>query len=148
MAYDNLKQSQSIDVRRAQSPYPLALKSVPATVDLAFLGKSLHDVGALNVAGAYVCEFFTDDWTVVEALLKPSAVTGTFAPTLQVITYVGDAHPVKTTAGSNFVAATAQVLSLSALNGYGVCQVIFTVPGGGSITFARASNALAEFSGL
>jgi len=52
-----------------------------------------------------------------------------------------------TDAGVNFVANTYQLLTLASLMGVTKCDVKFTIPGGGAITFASATG-VAEYHGL
>lgn len=153
MAYSNPHQQQQVDVRKAQTQYILVLSAVPAAAAQSLLGKALLDAGALTVAGEYRCRIMTNDWNDMSVHLKPSAVTGTFAPTLEALMWhentVGTpvAHPTLTAAGSNFAAGTAQALTLTDLRGVTKADLKFTIPGSGAITFASASS-LAEYHGL
>lgn len=105
-------------------------------------GKVLLDAGSLTVPGAYICEFNTTGMNTVAVNLRPSSVTGTFAPTIRTV-WLADGSARTTSAGSNFAANTNQELTLSDLKGQRRVQVIFTVPSSGEITFNRA-----EFNGL
>lgn len=157
MTYTHGRQQSSADIRRAQTQYVLILSAVPATADQSLLGKALLDAGALNVAGEYRCRIQTDDWSAMEVHLKPTAVAGTFAPTLEALLWhegtpgTPVAHPDTANyadAGVNFVANTYQGLALATLKGVTKVDLKFTVPGGGgSITFASATG-IAEFHGL
>jgi hypothetical protein len=98
------------------------------------------DAGALG-PGAYACRINTTGMNSIFVNLRPSAVSGTFAPTIQTTWEAGGART--TSAGANFVANTNQELTIASLAGQRTVEVIFTVPGGGSITFDRA-----EFNGL
>jgi hypothetical protein len=149
----HLPQPSSADSRRSFTSGHLRITSAPATAQ-DVVGK--HLLGqALTVAGAYTCDIDTYDWSVIEVWLKPSAVSGTFAPTLA--RYYANNVAVRTgagfeDAGSNFAGGTEQVLSLSDLNGAQKCRLSFTIPGGGSLTFANTTPAtptsVAEFNGL
>jgi hypothetical protein len=137
-------QGASADVRRADVQGMLNISKAPAAA-AAKVGQAL--VGA----GEYQCDVRCDDWSVIEVVLMPSAVTGTFAPKIQRMYANGEKVRSETT-GSNFAAATAQTLSLSNLNGSRKVRITFTVPGGGSVTFAPGTDpanatALAEWNG-
>lgn len=126
----------------------LVFTKVPA--GSALLGVRLLDAGAIALAGAYECEFEIGGAADVEAHLKPSAVTGAFAPSL-VIPYANRAEEKTTVAGANFAAGVLQSLATSSPKGAQYAQVRFTVPGGGSVTFAQgadpyAPSAIAEYN--
>lgn len=146
----NQFQDASPDVRRAASPGLLVVSDCPEAAKAACLGRSLLDCGTMNVAGVYDCVIRTDDWTVLEVVLMPTTVSGTFAPNIQRL-YHNGVEARSTTAGSNFANATAQTLSLTDLNGTNKCRIRFTIPGGGSIVFTKgpeaSQTALAEFNG-
>lgn len=120
----------------------------------AYVNKSLLAAGAINVAGDYECEIATDGMNVIQAELMPSAVTGSFAPSLRAMrANRASNRTVAIDTGSNFAAGVAEVLELTDLFGRSVCKVTFTVPGGGSVTFAEGTNpaspaAVAEYNGL
>lgn len=99
------------------------------------------DAGSLG-PGDYVCRINTTGMNTIAVNLRPSAVSGTFAPTIRT-TWLADGSARTTSAGSNFATNTNQELTLSDLKGQRNVEVIFTVPAGGSITFNRA-----EFNGL
>ena len=146
MAYSHPRQQGAVDVRRSQTQFVLVLSAVPATADQSLIGKALLDAGALSVAGEYRCRIETHDWNDIQVHLKPTAVTGTFAPTLDGLYWhegtpgTPVAHPTLTDAGVNFVANTYQLLTLASLMGVTKCDVKFTIPGGGAITFASATG--------
>lgn len=119
----------------------LELVSVPDAAR-GKLGMVLLDAGSLTAAGTYICEFNTTGMNTVAVNLRPSSVTGTFAPTIRTV-WLADGTARTTSAGSNFAANTNQELTLTDLKGQRRVQVIFTVPGSGEITFDRA-----EFNGL
>ena len=98
------------------------------------------DAGALG-PGDYVLRINTTGMNTVAVNLRPSAVSGTFAPTIRTVWCAGGART--TSAGSNFALNTNQELTLTDLKGQRTVEVVFTVPSGGSITFNRA-----EFNGL
>lgn len=104
-------------------------------------GTLLKDAGSLAVAGLYRCYVDVPGLATVYAELKPSAVTGTFAPSFY--STFTDQSTARTTAtgAANFAAATAQSLSI-ALAGERRCIVEFTIPGGGSINFATRAEAV------
>lgn len=147
-----MPQPSSADVRRSFPSGHLRIKTVPTgaedLINQNLLGQSL------TVVGTYTCEIDTYDWAAIEVHLKPSAATGTFAPTLAkfyangVAVRTGSGHEV---AGSNFASGTAQTLTLTDLRGTIKCRLTFTIPGGGSIAFANTTPAtptsLAEFNG-
>lgn len=148
----SVPQPSSADVRRSFPSGHLRIKTVPVGAEV-LIGQNLLGQ-ALTVVGTYTCDVETYDWAAIEVHLKPSAVSGTFAPTLAkfwangVAVRTGSGHAV---AGSNFGAGTAQTLTLTDLRGTIKCQVTFTIPGGGSITFANTTPAtptsLAEYNG-
>jgi hypothetical protein len=122
----------------------------------AYVGKRLIEAGAINVVGDYECKFAVDGMNVIEAELMPSAVSGTFAPTLRVMRMVGDFGSNRSNqadVGANFSAGTTEVLTVTDMRGKRIAKVTFAVPGGGSVTFAPGSDpstptAVAEFNGL
>ena len=122
------------------------ISSVPALA-MSKLGKALTDAGVLNVEGDYECIFATDGMNVIEAVLKPSAVTGAFAPTLRSL-YLDRSTTRASDAGANFAAGVAETLTLSDLHGANTAKVTFSIPAGGSITFDPTAGALAEACGL
>lgn len=111
---------------------PVGAKSLEGTL--------LKDAGSLAVAGLYKCYIETEGLANLYVTLKPSAVTGTFAPAL-VSTYA-DQSTTRTTASgpANFAAATLQTLTV-ALAGEKRCIVSFTIPGAGSINFSSQAEA-------
>lgn len=143
-------QESPADARRSASQGMLIIASAPAAA-VAKIGLPLLDAGALTDAGVYSCYIDTHGWSALEVVLMPSAVTGTFAPSLQRLYYSREA--VRTTvAGSNFSAGAAQTLTTTTIIGTQQFRVDFTVPGGGSITFdagvtASSPAALAEYNG-
>lgn len=150
MPFLNWVQAQAADVRTAQSEGPLILTAVPDGVSLSLLGKALYDAGVLDVAGDYQCDFFTNNWQECEVVLKPSDVTGTFAPTLVALLHTGLEHASKTAAGANFADDTEQVLLLQNLRGLTRARVKFTIPSGGDLAFDLAGSppGRADFNGL
>ncbi len=144
----NMPQPSSADIRRSFPQGMLVIHEAPATAQ-ALVGQALLGQ-TLSVAGDYVCNIDTYDWGTVEAILKPSAVSGTFAPSIERM-YANKVAVRDTTAGSNFSAGAAQTLTLTSLNGTIRCRIKFTVPGGGSLTFAdttpAAPTSVAEYNG-
>jgi hypothetical protein len=142
-------QPSSADVRRSFTIGPLVIHEAPAGAE-SVIGKSLLDAGVLDVAGAYVCNIDTYDWSAVEVSLQPSDVTGSFAPALERMWWNKQAVR-DTEAGANFADDTLQTLALSDLNGTNRVRVKFTIPALGSIEFANTVPAtptsLAEFNG-
>lgn len=143
----SLPQGSSADVRRST---PQGVLLIHSSTGASVVGQSVLTAGALT-PGVYVCEVETYDWGTIEVVLKPSAVTGTFAPKIQRL-YANGVAVRSETSGSNFGAGAAQTLTLTALNGTTRCRITFTVPGGGSITFAPGTDlaspaALAEYNG-
>lgn len=117
----------------------LVIDSAPAGAK-SVEGMLLKDAGVLNVAGTYKCYVETEGLANLYVTLKPSAVTGTFAPAV-VSTYADQATTRTTAAGAaNFIAATIQNLTV-ALAGEKRCIVSFTIPGGGSINFSSQAEA-------
>lgn len=117
----------------------LVLDVVPVGAE-AVKGLLLKDAGLLSVAGVYQCYIDPEGLANLFAELKPSAVTGAFAPSF-FSTYVDKATARTTAAGAvNFVANTAQSLTV-ALVGEKRCIVQFTIPGGGNINFSTRAEA-------
>lgn len=146
----NHPQISPADVRRSASEGLLVITAAPAAAQ-AFIGKALIMAGAINVAGVYDCEIETHDWSLLQAVVKPSAVTGAFAPSLDRM-YFGGQAVRSTAAGANFAAGVAQTLDLTDLKGSQRARLRFTVPGGGSVTFAVGADptnpgAIAQFNG-
>jgi hypothetical protein len=116
----------------------LVIDSAPAGAGV--VGQLLKDVGNLTVAGTYQCYVDVPGLANVYAELKPSAVSGTFAPSF-FSTYADGVTARTTAAGAaNFAAATAQSLTIT-LAGERRCIVQFTIPGGGSINFSTRAEA-------
>lgn len=111
---------------------PVGAKSLEGTL--------LKDAGSLTVAGLYKCYLDVQGLANLYVTLKPSAVTGTFAPAL-VSTYADQATTRTTAAGpANFIANTLQTLTV-ALAGEKRCILSFTIPGGGAINFSTNAEA-------
>lgn len=106
------------------------------------IGKVVLDCGSLTVPGAYVCRVKTNGMNYLAVNLRPSSVTGTFAPSLRTV-WLADGSARTTVAGSNFAANTNQQIELTDLRGQTTAELVFTIPGSGEITFNRA-----EFNGL
>lgn len=124
-------------VRGAQEFLVIDVAPVGAT---GLVGQLLKDVGALAVAGLYQCYVDVPGLANVYAELKPSAVTGVFAPSFY-STYADGVTARTTAAGAaNFAAGTGQSLTI-ALAGERRCIVQFTIPGGGSINFVTRAEA-------
>lgn len=122
---------------------------------IGLIGKTLIEAGALTVAGAYECAIATDGVNVIEVELMPSAVTGSFAPSIKAMRYhqFASARTAMVSAGANFTAATTQVLTLTDLRGKKIVKVTFTIAAAGVVTFAVGANpaspaAIAEFNAL
>jgi hypothetical protein len=118
---------------------PLKITSAPASVLDSLKGQTLIGAGLLNVAGVYECRVDTRGISDVEVNIKPTAtaVVGSFAPTLASY-YFDDSTTKSTSAGANFVASTLQTLTIATLKGVRSIKLTFTIPGGGSVTFAQA----------
>lgn len=132
----------------------LYLTKVPAGVSREMMQKSLLEVGQLSVAGDYEAAFEVGGVSDIEVHLMPSQVAGAFAPTL-VTTYANGGKTKGSAAGANFAAGVLQSLTLSGIKGVKKAIVKFTIPGGGSVTFAPGSDpggaapaAQAEWSGF
>lgn len=143
-------QTDAADVRRSETQGLLILTSTPAG-DEGLIGKPLIAVGALAVEGTYSCMIHTHDWSALEVILKPSAVTGSVTPQLRRM-YMGGQAVRSSTAGAACVAGTTDVITASAVVGTQRFRVDIPVPAAGSITFAPGSDptspaALAEFNG-
>jgi len=144
MAFSRTQQPQYAD-----SQGYLVISATPVAAR-NLIGKRLIDVGAIDVEGDYECEFATDGMNTIEAVLRPSAVTGTFAPTLRSM-YYNRVVTRDSDAGANFAAGVAETLTLTNLRGAQVAKVTFSVPASGSVTFAPGTAftaALAEYNGL
>jgi len=146
----NHPQISPADARRSASEGLLVIMAAPATAQ-ALIGKALVSAGAINVAGVYDCEIETHDWSLVQAVMMPSAVTGAFAPSLDRM-YFGGRAVRNSAAGANFAAGVAQTVEITDLKGSQRARIRFTVPGGGSITFAVGADpttptAHAQFNG-
>lgn len=116
----------------------------------AYVGQRVIDAGAINVAGDYECEIECGGAVDVEFHVKPSAVTGSITPTARAM-YANRFATKTSTAGAAFGAGVLQSLALSIAKGVQYAKLTFTVPGGGSITFAvgadpYAPSAQAEFN--
>lgn len=105
-------------------------------------GKVLLDCGSITAPGTYVCRVNSTGMNYLAMNLRPSAVTGTFAPSLRT-TWLADGSARTTVAGANFAANTNQQLEITDLRGQRSVELVFTIPGGGAVTFDRA-----EFNGL
>ena len=148
MATIAARQESSPDKRRSETQGYLVIDSAP---DQSFVGQRLISAGALSTAGTYVCHIDTHDWSALEAILKPSAVTGTVTPYLDRM-YHNRREIRDTVSGIAFVVATRQVLSTTTVIGTQRFQVRIVVAGGASVTFdpgsdPTAQTALAEFNG-
>jgi hypothetical protein len=135
----------------AASQVFLVLTKTPATAQ-AVRNQYLLDAGTLDVAGDYECSFATDGMNTIEAVLMPSAVTGTVTPTLRSM-YANREATRDSDAGVAFGAGVKQTLTLTNLRGASIAKVTFTLDAGESITFARGSDAasptaFAEANGL
>lgn len=147
----NIPQGSPADVRRSETQGMLVLSSVPAAEDQALIGKSLFDAGELAVEGTYSCHIDTHDWSALDVILMPSAVTGSITPALHRM-YANRQMIRSSTTGIASVPATAQVISATTVTGTQRFQVDIAVPSGGSITYdpgtdPTALTALAEFNG-
>lgn len=142
------RQEESADVRRSQTQ---GLLVITASTVRSTIGLTLLEAGALG-PGDYECDISTHDWQDIDVHLKPSAVTGDFAPTLTALYWDRIGHKGTPDTGSNFAAGTPETLSLTGLKGVQRCRLFFTVPGGGSVEFVNTpgSNpaAIAEYNGL
>lgn len=132
----------SSDVRRSPTQGYLKLSSVPAGAE-ALLGKYLRE-SPLSIAGDYICDIPTHDFTVLEGIVKPLTIVGTVTPALE--RYFNDRVTVRDAAAGavNLASNTQQVLSFSALNGAQRCRLRITVAGGGSVS----GWSVAEYNGL
>lgn len=148
MATGQYEQSRAADIALADTQGWLVFKTVPAGQE-ALIGERLYGQ-SLSAAGAYTFEIHTNNWDAIEVALKPSAVSGTFAPTLVSLGMTRQAAR-QTAAGANFAAGTAQTLAITGLRGTKEARLSFTIPGGGSIAFIDASpstpTAQAEYNG-
>lgn len=132
-------QGASVAPKIPETAGHLTLERVPDSAQ-GKKGLVVLDAGSLG-PGAYACRINTTGMNAIFVNLRPSAVSGTFAPTIQTTWEAGGART--TSAGSNFASNTNQQLTIADLQGQRNVEIIFTVPGGGSITFDRA-----EFNGL
>lgn len=145
----HIRQTNSPDTRRSETQGMLVIDEAPASKDV--VGQSLLQCGALDVAGTYRCYIDTYDWSAIEAILKPSAVTGTATPYLRRM-YANRKQVRDTVSGIAFVAGTPQVLSSTTIIGTQRFCVDIVVAGGASVTFdpgadPTSQSALAEFNG-
>lgn len=101
-----------------------------------------NGTGALNIAGTYECEIFTDGWSNLDITVRCSAVAGAaVVPALR--TKWQDGTTRTDVPGVALAANTPQTLSLTTLKGQRKAYLVFTLAGGDSLTFDRA-----EFNGL
>lgn len=150
MATIAARQSNSPDARRSETQGYLVIDATPSGAE-SVIGQRLVDAGALSTAGTYTCYIDTYDWSAIEAVLMPSAVTGTVTPYLDRL-YNNRVMIRDTVSGVGFGAGVRQVLSSTTIVGSQRFQVRIVVAGGASITFAPGSTpsslaALAEFNG-
>jgi hypothetical protein len=129
------RQGTTVAPRVPESQGILALTKAPDNAR-GLLGSDLSVVGALTAVGAYECEILTDNWASVVAHVRASAVTGTVRPLL--ITRWNDGTTRDTTGSTDFVANTAQSLTLSTLNGQRRAFLTFSLDAAESVTFNRA----------
>lgn len=107
------------------------------------LGAALTDIGGtglVDIEGDYECEIITEGWATVAVHVRASAEVGAVIPSL--ITRWFDGTTRDSASGIAMVAAAAQTLSLSNLNGQRRALLTFTIASGESLTFDRA-----EFNG-
>lgn len=143
-------QTDAADVRRSETQGLLLITSAPAG-DETKVGKPLIAVGALAVEGTYRCMIHTHDWSALEVILKPSAVTGTITPQLHRM-YLGGQAIRSTTNGVGASAGVTDVIATPTVAGTQRFALDLAVPAGGSITFDPGSDptaptAVAEFNG-
>jgi len=145
VTYSNTQGRQLLQPTALSQAY-LQLSSAP---DKSLIGKTLINAGALG-PGTYQCLIATDGMATLNVTLQCSAVSGSFAPTLYALRANGVATDTND-AGANFVAGTPETLTVTPLAGRRLCRLDFTVPGGGSITFAEGAKAtptaIAEYYG-
>jgi hypothetical protein len=110
---------------------------VPAAEVQSLINTIVHDAGALDVEGIYEMHIETYGVDAVDVTLRPSAVSGAFAPSA-IITLADGSTQKAAVAGANFAANTTQTLEVTGLLGERKVIVRFTVPAGGSVTFAIA----------
>lgn len=103
------------------------------------IDKALVDCGVMNVAGDYVCRISSKGMNVLEVNLLANAITGSITPTLQSI-WLTDGAQRDADVGDVLVNDTGQELTLTDLRGQMYCELVFTIPSGGSVTFLRAEG--------
>jgi len=146
-----IPQGSPVDARRSMTQGPLIISGIPAAESSDLLGKSLLEAGALDVEGTYSCLIETHDWSALDVILKPSAVTGSITPVLNRL-YL-NRHAVRTaTNGVACSAGVVQVISSTTVVGTQRFRLDIAVPASGSITFTPGSSltapaALAEYNG-
>ena len=142
------KQISSPDVRRSETQGLLIISKEPAGAGV--IGQTL--IGqTLSVEGTYECLIETHDWSALEVILKPSAVTGTITPVLNRL-YANRVEVRTATNGVAFIAGTPQTITSTTVVGTHRFRVDIAVGAGESVTFAAsddptAQDSLAEYNG-